>query len=389
MEGQNISEFNEVSQNLDAEESDGKQTELGPELENSDNSEKMDQPKKCKDSTKLKSFRIEDETPRLTSEDGWLDILGSNDLKKKVIEPGVGMETRPQRGDWIVVNMTGKLEDGTVVEKYDNLSLIVGDSDIVQGLDLTVALMEKGELAEVVVPARLAYGEQGKLPEIPPNSIIHYEIKLVDVKPDDDDDLNFEERMKIGDDKRERGNFWYSRGDFSTAVHCYRRALDFLDDENQNIQESSDEWKKLLNIRIKVCNNLAAAQLKMDAFEAAIKSVNNVLMIDPKNVKALFRKGKILAAQGKLEEAIDILKQALQIEPETKIIHQELSKLSLRRKQEETQTKAMYKRMFKCDMQPQPRSKTKKHWISNWSMVIGGIFTVVCGIAVYKHLNSE
>ncbi|XP_067121963.1 peptidyl-prolyl cis-trans isomerase FKBP8 [Centruroides vittatus] len=388
------SKIDEYSENVNVENTE----DNSPQLESFDSSEKNDDDdhdeskKSDTPKAKLKPFRIEDETPRLTDEDGWLDILGSNDLKKRVIESGVGLESRPQRGDWIVIDATGELEDGTVVEKYDNMTVIVGDSDIVQGLDLTVTLMEKGELAEVIVPARLAYGEQGKLPEIPPNSVINYKIRLVDVRSEEEENLSVDQRIQIGDEKRDRGNFWYERGDFSTAVHCYRRALDFLDyDEGQNFQKpTDDEFEKLVSIRIKVYNNLAAAQLKMDAYEAAIKSVNNVLAIEPKNVKALFRKGKILAAQGQLDEAIDVMKQALQIEPERKIIHQELSKLTSKRKQEETQAKAMYKKMFKCNMEPQTKSKVKKSWVSsNWSMVLGGIFTIVCGIAVYKHFNSS
>ena len=33
--------------------------------------------------------------------------------------------------------------------------------------------------------------------------------------------------------KRERGNWWYSRGDYTSSVQCYRRALDYLDTENE------------------------------------------------------------------------------------------------------------------------------------------------------------
>lgn len=82
---------------------------------------------------------------------------------------------------------------------------------------------------------------------------------------------------------------------------------------------------------------------QIGAFEAALKSVENVLRVQPQNVKALFRKGKvmctsrsmnsfrvvlssvvtisfqILASMGKTNEAIQIMKEALKIEPETKV----------------------------------------------------------------------
>lgn len=48
-----------------------------------------------------------------------------------------------------------------------------------------------------------------------------------------------------------------------------------------------------METRVKVYNNLAAAQMKISAFDAALLSVENVLRCQPQNVKALFRKGKV------------------------------------------------------------------------------------------------
>ena len=45
---------------------------------------------------------------------------------------------------------------------------------------------------------------------------------------------------------------------------------------------------------LKVYNNLAAAQMKIKAYDAALQSVENVLRCQPNNVKAVFRKGKVL-----------------------------------------------------------------------------------------------
>lgn len=363
--------------------------EIASKEENENDVEKLDsQEKSQRDTSKTKPFRIEDEPTRQTDEDGWLDILGSGDLRKRVIRAGEGVNSRAQRGQWVSMHYVGKLEDGTVVEK-DNLKIIVGDSDIVQGLDLSIALMEKGEVAEVVVPSRLAYGKLGNPPRIPPDSVINYEVEIVDVQEaDDEENLPLGERQRIGNEKKERGNFWYTRGDYSTAVHCYRRALDFLDSGNQNFQESAPELQKLLDMRLTVYNNLAAAQLKMDAYEAALKSVDYVLTIQSNNVKALFRKGKILVSKGQIDEAIDVLKKALKLEPGTKIIHQELSKLTSRKKKEETETRAMYKRMFETKEEKQ-KASDKKHKLFNWTMIAGGVLTVACAVALYRQLNSS
>lgn len=46
-------------------------------------------------------------------------------------------------------------------------------------------------------------------------------------------------------------------------------------------------------MKVKCLNNLAASQLKLDHYEAALKSCNLVLEHQPGNIKALFRKGKV------------------------------------------------------------------------------------------------
>lgn len=56
---------------------------------------------------------------------------------------------------------------------------------------------------------------------------------------------------------------------------------------------SPEEEAELLEVKVKCLNNLAASQLKLDHYEAALKSCNLVLEHQPGNIKALFRKGKV------------------------------------------------------------------------------------------------
>ena len=56
---------------------------------------------------------------------------------------------------------------------------------------------------------------------------------------------------------------------------------------------TKSQIQDLIEIRIKVYNNLAAAQMKISAYDTALSSVDNVLRCQPENVKALFRKGKV------------------------------------------------------------------------------------------------
>lgn len=97
--------------------------------------------------------------------------------------------------------------------------------------------------------------------------------------------------------KRERGNWWFLRDEPSLAIHCYRRALDYLSLSNitsansSQREETVDDLQDLLEIRVKVYNNLGASQIKVQAYEAALSSLEQVLSVQPQNLKALYRKG--------------------------------------------------------------------------------------------------
>lgn len=80
--------------------------------------------------------------------------------------------------------------------------------------------------------------------------------------------------------RRARGNWWYGRGEAQLAVQLYRRALDVLDESEGGITDptpsgdlapTSDDLKALLDERMRVHNNMAAAQLKAGAYEAALQ----------------------------------------------------------------------------------------------------------------------
>lgn len=63
----------------------------------------------------------------------WQDILGNGQLKKKVIKKGE-KGVCPHRSDICTVKIVGVLDDGTVVEEYDDMSIQTGDLEVVQVL---------------------------------------------------------------------------------------------------------------------------------------------------------------------------------------------------------------------------------------------------------------
>ena len=69
---------------------------------------------------------------------------------------------RPKPGDTVLVKVQGKLKDGTIVDDYPTMVFIIGEYEVIDGLDLVVQSMYRNELSIVSIKPDMAYGEQGK-----------------------------------------------------------------------------------------------------------------------------------------------------------------------------------------------------------------------------------
>ncbi|XP_042334060.1 peptidyl-prolyl cis-trans isomerase FKBP8 [Sceloporus undulatus] len=346
---------------------------------------------------------LEDVPPSKTKEDGtgdapdapaqeegseatqeWLDVLGSGLLKKKVLVAGHGRESRPVKGQDVTVRLKTMLEDGTVVEEDPKLTFTLGDCDVIQGLDLCVQLMEMGETALIILDAKYCYSPQGKSPDIPPGANLTLEVELLEARDAPDLELlSGKEKIELANRKRERGNFHYQRADYVLAINSYDIALKVVGSSSK-VDFSPEEETELMDVKVKCLNNLAASQLKLDHYEAALRSCNQVLAQQPDNIKALFRKGKVLAQQGEYSEAIPILKAALKLEPSNKTIHTELSKLARKHADQKSVETEMYRKMLgNTGTSSLPaKCKDKSSWSIPWKWLFGATAVALGGVAL-------
>lgn len=318
----------------------------------------------------------------------WLDVLGNNHLKKKVLESGEGRDSRPQKGQNVKINLKTYLKDGTLVEEQSDLSFTLGDGDVIQALDLTVQLMDMGEKALVQADAKYSYGVRGSLePEVPPNSELSLEVELL--KATDAPDLELlppVEKISLASLKRERGNVHYQRADYAFAVNSYSIALQ-ITESSSKVDITPEEESEMMDVRVKCLNNMAACQLKLDHYNAALKSCVSALEHQPDNIKALFRMGKVLAVQGEYSEAIQTLRKALKLEPSNKTIHAELSKLVKKYSEQRVAEQAMYKKMLgnpggSSGGVSQQKLRAKSTWALSWKWLFGATAVAIGGVAL-------
>lgn len=318
-------------------------------------------------------------------------------------------ETRPQRLDICIINYSGKIEGSDdVFEELENYAFQLGDNEVGQGLDMAVGLMDIGEKAEVTCNSRFAYGSIGlQSKNIPADATIIYTVELLSAHEESDlEKKSYESRKEIGNKKRERGNFFFERQEFNSAIQLYRRALEYLDESeggitnptiDGEIEPTNAQLQELLEDRIKVYNNMAQAQMKIQAYEAALKSVDTVLQCQPNNVKALFRKGKILEGKADVAGAIPLLRKAATLDPENKSIQNELSRLILKSKREARNEKDLYQKMLGQAQILDHKTQQKKQSntvaanteantkLKLWSYTLGSVLISVAAIAFYRY----
>ena len=109
-------------------------------------------------------------------------ITSKTGLKYLVTKTGSGEKVG--KGKKIKAHYVGKLLSGTVfdssVKKGKPIEFIVGTGKVIPGWDEALSDMAKGEKRTLIIPPDLAYGERGRPPVIPPNSVLVFDVELVD-----------------------------------------------------------------------------------------------------------------------------------------------------------------------------------------------------------------
>ncbi|XP_046970540.1 peptidyl-prolyl cis-trans isomerase FKBP8-like isoform X2 [Vanessa cardui] len=345
----------------------------------------------------------------------WQDVLGSGALLKKILKTGDESEgSRPQRTDICRISYELKLRDGTqdLVEKRDHVKIYLGDNEVLQALDLALTLMYKGEICLLQIAPRFAYGEAGLKPgeslglvgevngpkyegtPIDADTWLEARLELHDwTEEPDHETLPIAERMEIGTRRRCRGNWWYGRGEAQLAVQLYRRALDVLDESEGGITDptpsgdmapTSDSLHALLEERLRVYNNMAAAQLKAGAYDAALQAVTRVLTCQPTNAKALYRKSRILSAVGRGGEALEAARAAARAAPSDGAVRSELASCERQRARDRSLERRLARRMLGTG-EPAPDSKPGTAKMLMWGSLLLSLLVGVASVLVYRY----
>ena len=87
----------------------------------------------------------------------------------------------------VVVNYTGKLEDGSVFDSSLNpgrspFTFTLGAGSVIKGWDQGLKNMKVGGKRKLTIPPDLAYGANGAGSAVPPNATLIFEVELLEVE---------------------------------------------------------------------------------------------------------------------------------------------------------------------------------------------------------------
>lgn len=102
-------------------------------------------------------------------------------LQYQVLKEGEGDKAKPS--DTVQVHYVGTLVDGTEFDssiKRNEPAEFQVDK-VIKGWSEALQLMNVGSKLKLVIPAELAYGEQGAAPKIQPNSVLLFEVELISI----------------------------------------------------------------------------------------------------------------------------------------------------------------------------------------------------------------
>ncbi len=103
----------------------------------------------------------------------------SSGLYYEVISAGTG--PAPTLSSTVSVRYTGKLLNGTVFDSQTGTPVTFPLGQVIPGWQLGLPLVQEGGIIKLIIPSALAYGCTG-VGTIPGNSILFFEIQLVDVQ---------------------------------------------------------------------------------------------------------------------------------------------------------------------------------------------------------------
>lgn len=152
------------------------------------------------------------------------------------------------------------------------------------------------------------------------------------------------------------GNLFFGNKEYVEANRKYKKTVryfNFLKDKLEaihrkglTVQELREKLQAIYHINSIVCLNIAAVELKLNNAENAKNSCDEVLLSDPSNAKALYRRGQAHVVLKNYDDALVDLEQAHRALPLDRNIQNEYQRAKEIWRNYQNQQKNVYKNLL-------------------------------------------
>ncbi|CAH2351086.1 hsp70/Hsp90 co-chaperone Cns1p [[Candida] railenensis] len=128
------------------------------------------------------------------------------------------------------------------------------------------------------------------------------------------------EPIDVATNFKNQGNESFKGKQYKTAINYYSQGLE--------VERGEEGAKDALTVSLYI--NRAACELELKNYRSCINDCKAALSIDPKNVKACYRSGRAFFAVSRFDEAKEILRYGLALDPENASIAATLKQIEKR-----------------------------------------------------------
>ncbi|CAF2374758.1 unnamed protein product [Rotaria sp. Silwood2] len=270
--------------------------------------------------------------------------LNQGGIWKEIIHNGIGL--KPNIGASVRLHYYAYFEHrdepfDTSFKRRRPLEFRLGKYEVLPGIDLAVRTMQRRERSKFIISSDLLYGEPGCAPHIPESAwclyviellttnesstVIHDEQLLIKTTTDKQQIDDFAKRIRLAQTLRNTGNEEYANSQLDRALRSYNKARKLIHNRVTIIDGKHEEQYHQLLLKLHL--NSAQCYLRLDNFEKCLRACRDALVIEPNNLKALFRASVSLRSLNQLDEAEIYLSKALAIDPQNRDILTEVTKL--------------------------------------------------------------
>ncbi|OWF50262.1 Peptidyl-prolyl cis-trans isomerase FKBP6 [Mizuhopecten yessoensis] len=266
-------------------------------------------------------------------------LVEDGGVVKKILTHGAG-NVIPE-GAIVSIHYNGFLEYSD--EPFDSSRLRnapikkqLGKGQLVEGLELGLSTMKKGELSRFIITYDYAFGKLGCAPRIPPESTVMYEVELLSfiehagldeynfLTEEEKRNLKFDQLRKVYIEERQHGKQFFDANQYGKAFRHYRKAATVLEEYRLKDDEEEREQQQML---LKMYHHMALCSNKMTNPGRCINYCKKMMEIQPQNASALYFYGKSLHQQQEFDRARSYLVKAQRLEPNNRSINEQLAKL--------------------------------------------------------------